>query len=50
MDAETICRKSQEEARPLLLRGGRGCVSYKNQITFDSSLFGYDCEKILGCY
>lgn len=48
MDAETICRRSQEQTRPLLLRGGRGCVSYKNQITFDSFLFGYDCEKILG--
>ena len=29
MDAETICRRSQEQTRPLLLRGGRGCVSYK---------------------
>ena len=31
MDAETICRRSDEQTRPLLLRGGRGCVSYKNQ-------------------
>lgn len=48
MDVETICRRSEEQTSPLLLRGGRGSFSYKNQSYLILSFFDCGYEKILG--
>lgn len=48
MDVETICRRSEEQTSPLLLRGGRGSFSYKNQSYLILSFFDYGYKKTTG--